>query len=312
MQVNKTFKSMVGQQKVKTTLSLYIEAYKATGRIPFLNFTTQKGGGKSFSVRLFREGLERPDGTRPPLLEVNAATIKNPQQFFEQIVPVWTQHKAVLFLDEVQNLPHSLQQIFLSLLDVKKSPIRSVTWEEAEYHFNFNEISFISATTNQEKLTPALRDRLKDISFEEYKPFELMEIFENQLFPEIELTADVKPLIIPCFRGNPRDAVVKAEDVRMFCAAKNLKKLEAQNWKEFCSVMSIHPHGLTSAEMTIMRILGQRHEMSLNGLSAATGFSRTAIQQDYETSLIRKNFLQIEQKRKLSADGIRFYHEFVK
>ena len=85
METNSTFDDCIGQESVKRTLSLYIEAYKETNRLPFVNLTTQKGGGKSFFARKFREGLERKDGSRPPILEVNAQTIKNAESFFEQI-----------------------------------------------------------------------------------------------------------------------------------------------------------------------------------------------------------------------------------
>jgi Holliday junction resolvasome RuvABC ATP-dependent DNA helicase subunit len=307
--INPTFAEVVGQEKVKTTLSLYLEAYSNTGRIPFLNLTTQAGGGKSYMARLFRSGLKRPDGSTPPLLEINAASIKTAGQFFEQVYPVWTQNNAVLFLDEIHAAPKDLQDIFLSILDVKKSPVRSVQWEDSHYDFDFNKISFISATTNQEKLTVPLRDRLKDISFQPYKQRELLEIFENQLFPDIEFSMEAKQSIIMCFRGNPRDAVVKADDIRMYCSAKGLKKVELHHWKDFCHVMSVNPHGLTNSEMTIVRVLGQRTEMTLNGLASATGFSRNAIQRDYESMLVRKNLMEINQKRRLSADGIRFYNQ---
>ena len=56
--VNEVFKDAIGQDSVKKTLSVYIDAYKKTNRMPFLNFTTQKGGGKTFFARKFREALQ--------------------------------------------------------------------------------------------------------------------------------------------------------------------------------------------------------------------------------------------------------------
>ena len=39
--INEVFKDAIGQDSVKKTLSVYIDAYKKTNRMPFLNFTTQ-------------------------------------------------------------------------------------------------------------------------------------------------------------------------------------------------------------------------------------------------------------------------------
>ena len=137
MQINKTFDGCIGQESVKATLSLYIDAFAQTGRLPFINLTAGKGGGKSFFARQFREGLLRKDGSRQPMLEVNCASIKNARQFFEQVYPTWVAHKALLFLDEIHNLPKDLEQMFLSILDVRQAPIRNVDYNGIPYDFNF-------------------------------------------------------------------------------------------------------------------------------------------------------------------------------
>ena len=147
MQINDTFEECVGQESVKKTLSLYIAAYKETNRLPFLNLTTQKGGGKTFFARKFREALKRKDGTRPPMLEINGKTIKGVEQFFEQVYPVWVANDAFLFIDEGHNLPQALQQVFLTILNVDKNPNRTIELNGIPYDFDFEKISFAMATT---------------------------------------------------------------------------------------------------------------------------------------------------------------------
>ena len=58
MEINEIFKEAIGQESVKRTLSVFIDSYKATNRLPFINLTTQKGGGKTFFARKFREFLD--------------------------------------------------------------------------------------------------------------------------------------------------------------------------------------------------------------------------------------------------------------
>ena len=182
-----TFEDIIGQPSTKATLQLYIDAYSQTGRLPSLLLVAQKGAGKSHIARKFRAGLRRPDGTRPPILELNCATIKNKTAFFENVYPVWTNHNAVLFADEIHALPTDLQSIFLTILEVRKEAVRTVEHEGVSYEFDFNKISFISASTDIQKLLSPLQDRLRQINLEEYNDEQLFEIFEQNLENKIEI-----------------------------------------------------------------------------------------------------------------------------
>lgn len=303
MKINDIFADCIGQTRVKKNLSLYIDAFKNQGRLPFLNLTTQKGGGKTFFTRKFREALKRPDGTRPPMIEVNGKTIRNARSFFEQVFPIWQEHGAFLFIDEGHNIPKDLQEIFLTALNVDKNPVRTVNFEGESFTFDFSKMSFCMATTNQEKLCEPLRDRLRDIAFEDYQTQELFNIFEGNLDKKISVGPDAKQDIVSVFRGNPRDAVVKAQDANTFSAAYNIKKINKKVWSNICDVMSINPHGLSNSEVQIVKALGERGSMSLNGLSSVTSFQRTAIQRDYEQILVKKNLMKIEGKRSLTPKG---------
>lgn len=303
MKVNPIFAECIGQGRVKKNLSLYIDSFEAQGRLPFLNLTTQKGGGKTFFARKFREALKRPDGTRPPMIEVNGKTIRNARSFFDQIFPIWKEHGAFLFIDEGHNIPKDLQEIFLTALNVDKNPVRTVHLEGDSFTFDFTKMSFCMATTNQEKLCEPLRDRLRDIAFEDYEEQELFSIFESNLDENIDVSPDAKENIISVFRGNPRDAVVKAQDANTFFAAYNLRNISKKVWSDICDVMSINPHGLSNSETQIVKALAERGSMSLNGLSSITGFQRAAIQRDYEKILVKKNLMKIEGKRTLTPKG---------
>lgn len=309
---NELFENIIGQNNVKSLLSLYIDAYKETERLPNLIFKASKGSGKSHIVRKFREGLRRKDGTKPPILEVNCATIKNARQFFEQIYPVWTNHRAFLFLDEIHTLPNDLQSIFLSVLDVRKDPIRIIEFEEIQYQFDFTQISFASATTDAQKLLAPLQDRLREISLEEYTDEQLFDIFELNLENKIEISNCSKDEIVSTFRGNPRDVVVKAEDLKTFCAAKQCSKITKQIWDTFSNVMGVKPMGLSSSEIQVIKAVGKKREASLTDISSLTGFDRSFIQRSLEQILVRKDLLTIDGKRKLTANGVRFYHQHCK
>jgi Holliday junction resolvasome RuvABC ATP-dependent DNA helicase subunit len=309
---NATFDEIIGQNGVKECLSLYIDAYKETGRLVPLLFVSGKGTGKSYIVRKFREGMRRPDGTRPAILEINCATIKNARNFFESVFPVWSSNNCVAFFDEIHCLPTDLQSIFLSVLEVKKDPIRIVEFEGVPYAFDFTKISFVAASTDIQRLLTPLQDRLRQINLEEYNDEQLFEIFEQNLENKIEIKDCAKTAIMQTFRGNPRDAVVKADDLKTFAAAKKLNEIKQQDWITFSQVMGVKPFGLSASEIQVVKAIGKKREASLNDISAITGFDRSLIQRNLEGILVRKGLMEIDGKRRLSAMGTSFYHQFCK
>jgi Holliday junction resolvasome RuvABC ATP-dependent DNA helicase subunit len=143
--------NIIGQQAAKTRLKIYSESYKTNGILPFLLVVSARGCGKTKLVREFRKNLVREDGSRPPMLEMNCATISNAGQFFSQIYHQWVDNEAVLFGDELHALPVGLQEVFLTILEKDRNPIRRVTFNDVDYTFDFTRISFIGATTDHQK-----------------------------------------------------------------------------------------------------------------------------------------------------------------
>lgn len=309
---NETFAEIIGQDSVKDTLSLYIDAYKETERLPFFNFVASKGSGKSHIVRKFREGLRRKDGKRPPILEINSASVKNSKQFFEQVVPTWVNNGAFLFCDEFHKMPEDVQSLLLTILEVKKDPIRTVEFDGVPYTFDFRQISFTCASTDSQKILGPLQDRLRDINLEEYSDEQLFDIFELNLENRVEIQPCAKKEIVATFRGNPRDVVSKAEDLKIYSAAKKCNKITEQIWQSFARAMGVKPMGLSASEIQVLKVVGRKREASLTDIASVTGFDRSLVQRSLESILVRKNLLQIDGKRRLSADGWRFYHAHCK
>ena len=160
------------------------------------------------------------------------------------------------------------------------------------------------ATTDQQKLAEPLRDRLRDVAFEEYKEKELYSIFHDNLEYKADIAESAKEDIISSFRGNPRDAVVKAEDLKVYVAARDVKNVTKEIWKNFSDDMGVKQYGLTASEIAIIKALGERGAMSLTGLASVTGFQKGAIQKDYESILIKKRLLKIDGKRELTKKGL--------
>jgi Holliday junction resolvasome RuvABC ATP-dependent DNA helicase subunit len=303
--------NIIGQQAVKTRLAIYRESYKKDSVLPFLLVVGCRGGGKTKLIREFRKSLVREDGSRPPILEINCATINSASAFFDQVYPKWVDNDAVLFADEVHTLPAKLQEIFLTVLEKDRNPVRRVTFADVDYTFDFTRISFIGATTDHQKLSGPLDDRLTKINLAPYNKEELFEILKSNL-SEVELHNEVTPLIKDIFRGHPRHCVEIAEDLNKYGAAKSISKIYQDNWAEFCQIMGIHAHGFNEAEMQIIRVLGQRGEASLEALAASTGYSKSVIRTKYEHALLSRGILEVGQRRSLTRIGKEFYRKLEK
>jgi Holliday junction resolvasome RuvABC ATP-dependent DNA helicase subunit len=64
------------------------------------------------------------------------------------------------------------------------------------------------------------------------------------------------------------------------------------------------PLGLNQIELRILQTLKNKPEMTLTNLSAIIGMTRSSLQKDFETWLLRNNLIQIAEKgRMLTGKG---------
>lgn len=300
---------IVGQTNAKNKLEVYKNSFSKSGRLPFLLIAGARGGGKTKLTREFHRTLNRPNGSTPPLIEVNAAAIKNTDQFFSTWYPMWRNNKAVLFIDEVHNLDAKLSELFLTILEKDPNPVRRIRVEsremgEQEFIFDFSEQSIVFATTDQQKLGGPLKDRLTQITLAEYDDEELYTIFKMNL--RCAFDESLKDEIISVFRGHPRSCVELAETLDHYADGTS-SFIFKKEWNDFRKIMGVHDYGFNEAELTIIKALGENRSCSLNQLAALTNFSRSVIQNDYEKHIMRKGMLDIDGKRRLTVKGNEFY-----
>jgi Holliday junction resolvasome RuvABC ATP-dependent DNA helicase subunit len=67
--------------------------------------------------------------------------------------------------------------------------------------------------------------------------------------------------------------------------------------------LGIKPMGLSNIEVEILEILNDRGDCTLQMLSSVTGMSRSALQRDAETYLLRQGLIKIEGLRKITQKG---------
>lgn len=292
------FNNLIGQPALKRKLKFFAEAYHATSVAPNLLFEGAKGNGKTAFAKSFAKELKKP------MLEINCSTIKNANNFFEQIfIPVVLDNEITLLFDEAHKLPDDLQQIFLTVFNVEdKVKRKAIQVGENNFEFNFEKQSFIFATTEGDKIFHALKERFTAVDFEPYTTDELKEIMVKQL-DWVTFEDGVMDSICETLRGNPRSAVKRGKDIAMFCEKTNQHTFNIKGWKSLCHSIGIRAMGLSNNEVEVLKVLKERGDCTLNALAAITGQSRQTLQRDIEFYLLRKDLIKIDGSRKLTVKG---------
>lgn len=303
--LNNYFPDLVGQKAVKRKLSFYINAFNKTGVCPFLLLTGAKGLGKTEFAKGFGQNLKNQDGSKRTFLELNCSTIKNNEQFFEQIfLPLISDNEITILFDECHALPKDLTMAFLTIFNTETKTKKSFEWNEMSFEFNFKKQTFIFATTESDKIFPPLKDRLTNVDFEPYSENELGEILKLCV-PEALITDECVKEVSTSVRNNARNAVMRAKEISLYCGAKEKYFFSLKDFKDLSENVSILPLGLTYTEKQILEVLNKHGSATLTGLAAKLGLSKTSIQRDHELYLLNKNLIEIDGKRKITARGMK-------
>ena len=136
--MSKAFDHLIGQANVKKKLDFYLKGFEATSICPFLNLVGAKGLGKTLFAKEFAKHLKNSDGSTRPFLELNCSTIKNNEQFFEQIfLPLILNNEITILFDEAHALPKDLTMAFLTIFNTEKTHTKEFVWDEQTFTFDF-------------------------------------------------------------------------------------------------------------------------------------------------------------------------------
>ena len=291
------FEGLIGQDTLKSKLGFYTEAKKATGTLPFLLFNGAKGLGKTEFAKAFGKSLSKP------LIEINCSTIRNAEQFFEQVfIPAILDKDVTVLLDEAHALPKDLEMAFLTIFNVEGAKTKRFEFGESSLLFEFERQTFLFATTELDKLFPPFKDRLTQLDFEPYSGKELAGIIKKKM-EGIDFQDNILSEICETVRGNARSAIKRALEVSAYAEVNNKSTFGRKDWKSLCDLLGIMPYGINATELQVMRILKERGACTLQMLSAVTGMSRTALQKDAEIFLLKNGFMRIDGKREITGKG---------
>ena len=293
------FEGLIGQDTLKKRLDFYSDAKKATGTLPFLLFNGAKGLGKTEFAKSFAKSLGKP------MIEINCSTIRNAEQFFEQVfIPAILDKDITVLLDEAHALPKDLEMAFLTIFNVEGAKTKRFEFGESSFLFEFERQTFLFATTELDKLFPPFKDRLTQLDFEPYSQKELGGIISKKL-DWINFKDGVMSDIAETVRGNARSAIKRSLEISAYAEVNNRANFTREDWNKLCDLLGIMPFGINHTELQVMRILKDRGACTLQMLCAVTGMSRTAIQKDAEIHLLKNGFMKIDGKREITGKGVK-------
>jgi Holliday junction resolvasome RuvABC ATP-dependent DNA helicase subunit len=249
----------------------------------------------------------KEDGVTPKkktFHEINASTIKSIRQFVNGvIVPHVVDKDCTVFIDEAHNLKGDVTQSLLTMLNPNPTNKNTFVYDDYACDIDFGRQTFIFATSESHSIFAPLMDRLTRIDLQSYTHDDLAKIIGKSA-PEVKFGDNVLEVISSVVRGNARQCVKMANDIRTYLCNKT--KFGVKEWRDLSGILSIKPLGLSPIEIDLLRFMLERPDgSSLTNLAARSGLSREAVQKDYESYLQNLGLMEITagKGRQLTAKG---------
>ena len=300
------FKSLIGQSIAKSKLSFYLNGHKNGEALPFLMFTGAQGNGKTLFAREVAKKVKSNTDEKTKFVEVNCSILKNVNQFFDcLIIPLLSEDcdRITILFDEVHEIPKDVQNILLSIMNTEKGNRKTITRANGEeITFDFRKLTFLFATTDQQKLVKPLLDRMIIIDFVPYSYPELGRIikmnvenckFCNESLEEISKVA----------RFNARNAALIAKDIKILLSDREDKSFTKKELGNLKKSLHIQPYGLNNSEVNVLKIIDNYSPCSLTKIAASTGLTAQVIRQTIEPYLMKIDAISIDSKRSVTMHG---------
>lgn len=281
----------IGQKKIKNGLKIIIEAAnKRKEAIDHLLFYGQPGLGKTTLATL----VAKETGANFKM--VSAPNLSRSGDLIAILSNL--EEKDVLFIDEAHRLHPSVEETFYSAIDngkinfmVGKGPASRML------SIDLPSFTLIAATTRVNLISAPLRSRFGAIfQIDYYENNDVEAIIERSAeILRVKIDKEASQMIVKSSRFTPRLANRILKRARDIAEVKNSKIINKQVVLETFDLLGIDELGLELHDRKLLETIIKKFRggpVGINALSAALGEEKGAIEEVYESYLMKINFLQ--------------------
>ena len=297
----------VGQEKVKESLQIAIEAAKQRGEpLDHILFHGPPGLGKTTLASLLaREMGVSLRTTAGPVLEKPA-----------DLVGFLTNQEPgdILFIDEIHRLRPIIEEFLYPAMEDYRVEIRISEGPKAQtMTMDIARFTLVGATTRFGLLTAPMRARFGIVQrLGYYPPGELGQIVRRSAeLLEVEATPEGAEELARRSRGTPRVANRLLRRVRDYAQVRADGVIDADVARDALAMLDVDEYGLDEMDARILKTILEKFSggpVGLSSLAVAVGEDDDTIEEVYEPFLIQEGFLMRSPRGRLATP--RAYRRF--